>query len=87
MSPGTLCENIKTQKYTFPAKKVLNPIPRHKRQKGAKVHTYIWQQPSKKEHHNGDAICPSSMAMVFIATPLWQPLCNGLAEGAKERFT
>jgi hypothetical protein len=28
----------------------------------------------------------SSMAMVLIANPLWQPPCNGLVEGADEGF-
>jgi hypothetical protein len=44
MSPGTVFENIKTQKHTFPAKKVLNPIHRNKRQKhsfGDTFHTKI----------------------------------------------
>jgi hypothetical protein len=28
----------------------------------------------------------SGMAMVLIANPLWQPLCNGLVEGTDEGF-
>ncbi len=40
-----------------------------------------------KEHHHGDAICRSSgMVMVFIATSLQQPCCDGLAKGADVGF-
>jgi hypothetical protein len=44
----------------------------------------------KKEHYHGTMVEPfawsSGMAMVLIANPLWQPICNRLVEGADEGF-
>jgi hypothetical protein len=46
----------------------------------------INHQPKKEHDHGGASAWSSGMAMVLIANPSWQPLCNGLVEGADKGF-
>jgi hypothetical protein len=81
------------EKYSTPStrtkcKNIVSCIPFAPRQNRADYKKGVHQPPTLKK--NITMVEPfawsSSMAMVLIANPLRQPLCNGLVKGANEGF-
>ncbi len=77
-STGTKCKNIPSFAHTFCAKEKTGPTTK----KGAH------QPPTLKKNITmvEPFVWSSGMAMVLIANPSWQPLCNGFVKGANKGF-